>query len=115
VQPDGSNFQLFAEYSAGRGNTGNLLLATDGNFWLAEYNNGPTAYGDIVKLSPSDGALLATAATFTATDTAGAYPAALIQATDGTLWGVTQSFGKASKGFSADGAVFSLNAGLPSQ
>jgi len=113
VAPDGSNFQLFAEYSAGRGNTGNLLLASDGNFWLAEYNNGPTAYGDIVKLSPSDGTLLETVATFTATDAAGAYPAALIQAKGGNLWGGTQSFGKASKGSFADGAIFSLNAGLP--
>jgi uncharacterized repeat protein (TIGR03803 family) len=113
VAPDGSNFQLLPEYTADRGTPGNLLFATDGNFWLAEYDNGTTGYGDIVTLSPSDGALLETVTTFTATDAAGAYPAVLIQAKDGTLWGATQSFGKASKGSFADGAVFSLNAGLP--
>ena len=110
---DGSNFQLLAEYTADRGTAGSLLLATDGNFWVAEYDNGTTGYGDIVTLSPSDGALLETVTTFTATDSVGAYPAALIQAKDGTFWGATQSFGKASKGFFADGVVFSLNASLP--
>jgi len=113
MELDGSNLQLFAEYTADRGAAGSLLLATDGNFWLAEYDNGTTGYGDIVTLSPSDGALLETVTTFTPTDPVGAYPAALIQAKDGTLWGATQSFGRASKGFFADGGVFSLNAGLP--
>jgi predicted type IV restriction endonuclease len=55
---DGSNFQLLAEYTVDRGTAGSLLLATDGNFWVAEYNNGTTGYGDIVTLSPSDGAML---------------------------------------------------------
>ena len=110
---DGSNLQLFAEYTAYRDNAGSLLLATDGNFWLAEYDNGTTGYGDIVTLSPSDGALLETVTTFTATDPVGAFPAAMIQAKDGTFWGATQSFGRASKGFFADGGVFNLNAGLP--
>ena len=113
VAPDGNNLQLFPEYTTDRGNAGNLLLASDGNFWLAEYNNGTTGYGDIVKLSPSDGALLETVSTFTETDAAGAYPAAMIQAQDGTFWGVTQSSGKAAKGSSGDGVAFSLNAGLP--
>jgi len=113
VRLDGGNLQLFAQYTADRGNSGSLLLASDGNFWVAEYDNGTSGYGDIVRLSPWDGALLGTPTDFTGTDAAGAYPAALIQASDGTFWGVTQGRGKAPKGSFADGTVFSFNAGLP--
>jgi hypothetical protein len=44
---------------------------------------------------------------------AGAHPAEIIEAKDGTLWGTTYLGGKASKGFFGDGTVFNLNVGLP--
>lgn len=114
VQRDGSNLQLFPFYNtiAGGGTPDGLLLASDGNFWVADLN-GSTGYGDIIALSPSDGTLLQTLTPFSSSAAVGAYPLEIIQAKDGTLWGSTDSFGKFTKGHFADGTVFSLNAGLP--
>jgi uncharacterized repeat protein (TIGR03803 family) len=112
VAPDGSNFQVFPEYNTGVASLSVMLLATDGNFWVASYN-GTDGYGNIVTVSPSDGTLVGTATQFSGTDAAGSYPHVLIQAKDGAFWAMTQANGKASKGFFADGVVFSLNAGLP--
>jgi len=113
VALDGSDFQVFPEYNTDVSTLpGALLLATDGNFWITSYN-GTDGYGNIVTVSPSDGTMLETVAQFSATDAAGSYPQALIQAQDGMFWGMTETNGKAPKGFFADGVVFSLNAGLP--
>lgn len=114
VHPDGSNLQLFPFYTTrnGGGSPDGLLLATDGNFWVANFN-GSTGYGDIITLSPSTGALIQTLTPFGGTGAVGAYPAEIIQAKDGTLWGSTYQGGKASTNHFADGTVFSLNAGLP--
>ena len=114
VQPDGSNLQLFPFYTtrSGGGSPDGLLLASDGNFWVADYN-GSTGYGDIITLSPATGSVIQTLTPFGASGSVGAYPAEIIQAKDGTLWGSTYQGGKASTGHFADGTVFSLNAGLP--
>jgi uncharacterized repeat protein (TIGR03803 family) len=114
VQPDGSNLQLFPFYTTqeGAGSPNGLLLATDGNFWIANFN-GSSGYGDIISLSPTDGTLLQTLTPFSASAAVGAYPVSLVQAKDGTLWGSTDQYGKASAGHFADGTVFSLNVGLP--
>ena len=114
VQTDGSNLQLFPFYNTidGGGTPDGLLLASDGNFWMADYN-GSTGYGDIITLSPTDGSLMQVLSPFGASSAVGAYPAELIQAKDGTLWGSTGQYGKVPKGHFADGTVFSLNAGLP--
>ncbi len=114
VDPDGSNLTLFPEYNTTRsgGSPEGVLLASDGNFWIADFN-GSTGYGDIVKLSPSQGTVLQTLAPFGASAAVGAYPAGLIQAKDGVLWGSTFQYGKVPAGHFADGVVFSLNAGLP--
>lgn len=116
VQADGSNLQLFPFYTTldGGGSPQTMLLASDGNLWVANYNgsNGE-GEGDIITLSPSDGTLIRTLSPFSPTGKIGAYPAELIQARNGILWGSTTSFGKASKGHFGDGTVFSLNAGLP--
>jgi hypothetical protein len=113
VALDGSNLQLFPFYSAltGGGIPDGLMLASDGNFWMAEYDREP--YGDIIALSPTDGTLLQTLSPFSPSSSVGAYPEELIQAKDGTLWGSTFELGRASKGHFADGTVFRLNAGLP--
>jgi uncharacterized repeat protein (TIGR03803 family) len=114
VRTDGSNLQLFPFYTTrnGGGSPDGLLLASDGNFWVADYN-GSTGYGDIITLSPSTGALIQTLTPFGASRAVGAYPAEIIQAKDGTLWGSTYQGGNASAGHFADGTVFSLNVGLP--
>ncbi len=114
VQPDGSHLQLFPFYTTidGGGSPDGLMLASDGNFWMANFN-GSTGYGDIITLSPSNGTLIQTLTSFSSSTAVGAYPAGLIQVKDGTLWGSTYQGGKASRGHFADGTVFSLNAGLP--
>jgi uncharacterized repeat protein (TIGR03803 family) len=114
VAPDGSNLQEFPFFNtvAGGGGPDGLMLASDGNFWMADYS-GSDGSGDIISLSPTDGTLLQTFTPFSSAAAVGAYPEALVQAKDGTLWGSTYQFGDASKGHFADGTVFTLNAGLP--
>ena len=114
VQTDGTHLQPFPFYTTrnGGGSPDGLLLASDGNFWVADYN-GSTGYGDIITLSPADGTLIQTVSPFSGSAAAGAYPAEIIQTKDGTLWGSTYQGGRASSGHFADGTVFSLNVGLP--
>jgi len=114
VHTDGSSFHLFPFYTTrgGGGSPDGLLLASDDNFWIADYN-GKTGYGDIITLSPSTGTVIQTLTIFGPAVAVGAYPAEIIQAKDGTLWGSTYQYGNASSGLFADGTVFSLNAGLP--
>ncbi len=111
---DGSNLQLFPFYNTidGGGSPQSMMLASDGNFWVADYN-GSSGYGDVISLSPTNGTLLQTFTPFSATAAVGAYPAEVIQTSDGLLWGSTYQYGTASKGHFADGTVFNLNAGLP--
>jgi len=112
VHPDGSNLNLFPFYTTtpGGGSPDGLLLASDGNFWVAE-SNGKTGYGDIVTLSPLNGTVIQTLTPFGGS--AGVYPAEIIQAKDGTLWGTTSLGGQAPANHFADGTVVNLNAGLP--
>jgi hypothetical protein len=114
VEPDGSNLQLFPFYTTleSGGEPDGLLLASDGNFWIAE-SNGSTGYGNIVSVSPTNGTLLQTLSPFFKGGALGGLPVEIIQAKDGTLWGSTDYYGDASKGYFADGTVFSVNAGLP--
>jgi uncharacterized repeat protein (TIGR03803 family) len=114
VQADGSNLQLFSFFTTqdGAGAPQQLLLASDGNFYVDEYN-GPTGYGAIVELAPSTGQAIQTLSLFSANSAVGSYPAMIFQASDGTFWGTTGQFGKTSKGHFADGTIFSLNLGLP--
>jgi len=114
VQTDGSNLQLFPFYNTieGGGAPQGMILASDGNFWIPDFN-GSSGYGDIITISLSNGTLLQTLTPFSASSAVGAYPLDLFQAKDGTLWGSTDQFGKYTKGHFADGVLFSLNAGLP--
>jgi streptogramin lyase len=114
VKTDGSNLQLFPFYTTvnGGGTPDGLLLASDGNFWVADFNGG--GHGNIITLSPSTGTVTQTITTFGRKFPAvGSFPAVLIQAKDGTLWGTTDQGGIASTGHFADGTVFSLSVGLP--
>jgi uncharacterized repeat protein (TIGR03803 family) len=116
VEPDGTNLQLFPFYTTidGGGAPQNILLASDDNFWISNFNgsNGE-GYGDIIAISPADGSLIQTLSPFSATAAVGAYPAELLQAPNGILWGSTYSFGRVAKNHFGDGTVFKLNAGLP--
>ena len=87
-------------------------MASDDNFWMADFN-GNSGYGDIISLSSSNGTVLQTFTPFSTTAAVGAYPAGIVQAKDGTFWGTTTDFGKAPNGHFAAGVAFSLNAGLP--
>jgi hypothetical protein len=114
VGVDGSHLQLFPEISTlHSGTTEGLMLASDHNFWLADYNGGNGA-GAIMALSPSQGTVLQTLTPFGSESPAlGAYPGWLIQAKDGTLWGADTLGGNAPSGHFADGTIFKLNLGLP--
>lgn len=114
VQKNGSNLQLFPFYTT-QGGTGfpmGLLLGSDGNFWMANLT-GTTAYGNIIELSPSTASIVQTFNVFGVNAAGGAFPSAIIEAKDGTLWGLTTEYGKAPSGDFADGTVFSFNVGLP--
>lgn len=113
IKPDGTDLQLFPFYIATvSASPDGLILASNGNFWMANYY-GTDIYGNIISISPTNGALLKTFTPFSKTAAVGAFPVALIQAADGTFWGSTNQYGDASTGNFAEGAVFSLNAGLP--
>jgi uncharacterized repeat protein (TIGR03803 family) len=110
VEQDGSHLHVFP-LQKNIGGSG-LLLATDGNFWSAQYNGG-NGYGAILTISPAQGTVIQTLTPFGASAAMGAYPDWLIQAKDGTLWGSTEQYGKVPSGHFGDGTVFSLNLGLP--
>jgi uncharacterized repeat protein (TIGR03803 family) len=114
METHGGNLQCFPffETTEGGGSPDGLMLASDGNFWMAEYY-GSDSYGNIMQLSPANGALLKTLSPFSPASPVGAYPKALIQAKDGILWGATYDYGAAATGQFALGTVFSLSAGLP--
>lgn len=114
VRLSGKDLQLFPFYNdfVDGGQPDGLLLATDENFWVADFH-GETGYGDIITLSPKDGSLLQTLTPFSTSSPVGAYPVGIIQANDGTLWGSTYAGGAAGEGQAAEGAIFSLDAGLP--
>jgi uncharacterized repeat protein (TIGR03803 family) len=107
VQPDGSNLKFFPPSGSGA----NLLLASDGNFWIP--NSASSVSGDIVALSPVDGTVLHTLTPFSPSAPVGTVPSWLIQAKDGTLWGTTSDFGRATSGHFGSGTVYSLKLGLP--
>jgi|HubBroStandDraft_6_1064221.scaffolds.fasta_scaffold2115244_1 hypothetical protein len=68
-----------------------------------------------MELSPDNGGLLKRLSPFSPACPLGGYPKALIQATDGTLWGASYDYGAAATGQFALGTVCSFNAGLPSR
>jgi uncharacterized repeat protein (TIGR03803 family) len=114
VNLDGTNLNLFPRYNTtvSGGSPSGVLLASDGNLWVAEHvaNN---FNGDLIALSLSAGTVLKTLKPFGINAAVGALPSALLQVKDGTLWGTTTMFGKVSAGHFGDGVVYSLNAGLP--
>ena len=84
-----------------------LIQASDGNLYGTTYDGGPNwnpssknyGYGTVFKITT--GGTLTTLHTFISSD--GAYPWALIQASDGNLYGTTNSGGSSN-----EGAVFKI-------
>jgi hypothetical protein len=85
VRLNGKDLQLFPLYNnlVDGGQPDGLLLATDKNFWVADFH-GASGYGDISTLSPADGSLLKTLTPFSTVSPVGAYPVGIIQANDGS-------------------------------
>lgn len=108
VHLDGSNFQTYPFYSTNKNGSGDgLVLASDGNFWMAEYY-GSVGFGDILTLSPADGSLIQTLTPFSPTSVDGDGPVELFSASNGALWGVSSLSGQAPKGSYAEGVLFTL-------
>jgi uncharacterized repeat protein (TIGR03803 family) len=107
-QVDGSNLQLYPPYTSDANvSPDGLVLASDGNFWMAEFY-GSGGQGDIVTLSPADGSLIQTLTPFSSTSPDGNYPVELFAGTGGTLWGVSSLSGQAPKGSYGEGVLFTL-------
>jgi uncharacterized repeat protein (TIGR03803 family) len=106
TQLDGSNLQAFPAFPSFSDDplTSPLVLGSDGNFWLAIYQGAD----EIRNISATDGSIIQTLTPFSQKAAVGNYPVDLVSAKDGKLWGLTQSGGKASKGFYGQGVVFNL-------
>ncbi len=108
VGPDGSNLQLFPEFTTTTGNGPQLLSASDGNLWFPQAT-GSSKNGNLVAISPITGNVAQTLSPFSSSVFA---PVQIIQVADGTLWGVA-SGGVVTSGHFGGGTVFHVNAGLP--
>jgi uncharacterized repeat protein (TIGR03803 family) len=84
---------------------GGLIQATDGNFYGMAGYGGMFGHGTVFKLTP--GGMLTTLHDFDGADGSVLLGSALVQHTNGTLYGVTYSGGSNN-----DGTVFSLDVGL---
>jgi uncharacterized repeat protein (TIGR03803 family) len=108
VQLDGRNLQLFPVYTTDAATSPDgLVLASDGNFWMAEYY-GSVGFGDIVTLSSADGSLIQRLTPFSFTSADGGSPVELFSAAGGALWGVSSLYGQAPKGSYGAGVLFTL-------
>jgi len=107
TQLDGSNLQAFPSFPSFSDDplTSPLVLGSDGNFWLAIYQGGD----EIRNISSTDGSIIQTLSPFSEKAAVGNYPVDLVSTKDGKLWGLTESGGKAPKGFYGSGVVFSLS------
>lgn len=113
IDSAGTDLQLFPFYTQLLDtNPTQTLLGSDGNFYMAD-EAGSDNYGDIEQLLPATGTVARALSVFSKRAAVGAFPAALIEARDGTLWGTTIQFGTAPAGKFGDGTIFSLNLALP--
>jgi uncharacterized repeat protein (TIGR03803 family) len=91
-----------------------ILQATDGNFYGATYYGGASEYGDGTLFKLTSAGVLTTLHDFCPKGgsycAAGAYPEALMQATDGNFYGVSGG----GLGRVGDGTAFKLSVGLGS-
>ncbi len=115
VSTEGTGFVAFAPFTSLVGTTTipSLFLASDGNLWDTNFEDSTAPQGSVFSISPQNGAVLQT---FAFDGANGNSPlAGIIQAADGTFVGTTEHGGTISAGKNtfADGAVWTLDAGLP--
>jgi uncharacterized repeat protein (TIGR03803 family) len=104
LSPDGTFTNLY-KFSGGASDGGfpyaNLVQANDGNFYGCAFNGGAYSGGDIFRITPQG--QITNLYSFTG-GIDGAYPySALVQGSDGNLYGTTYSYG-----YSCDGAIFEI-------
>jgi uncharacterized repeat protein (TIGR03803 family) len=96
----------------GRISLGSLVQASDGNLYDTTTINGPNGFGTVFKMTP--GGTLTTIYSFCPQSGCpdGITPAAaLIQANDGNLYGITEFGGNSCSGFTGCGTVFQVTTG----
>lgn len=108
VLPDGTGFKVLKDFdgggSEGRRPYGGFLLASDGFLYGATYEGGLYGGGTIFKLG-TDGEDFIVICHFGGSDTDGRHPrGALIEGTDGMLYGTTEA-----GGVEGNGTVFALS------
>jgi uncharacterized repeat protein (TIGR03803 family) len=105
VQLDGSNLQAFSPImNFPSFLTSPLVLGSDGNFWITNYEGAD----NILNISSTDGSVIQTLTPFSQNSAVGDCPDDLMSANDGKLWGLTECYGKAPKGYYGQGVVFNL-------
>jgi uncharacterized repeat protein (TIGR03803 family) len=106
ITPTGTETVLYSfegGVSDGAGPNGDLIQASDGNFYGMTYGGGPNNFGTVFKITPSGGESVLYS--FKGGPADGASPlASLIQTTDGNLYGMTQGGGLIGAGI-----VFEFN------
>ena len=111
IAPSGGGFQSFPSFAplAGVGDVPALIEASDGNLWETTFEGGEFSAGSILALS-QQGVVMRT---FSFNGLDGGLPdARLLQGADGKIYGTATDGGSVAKGLTANGTVFSLDAGL---
>jgi uncharacterized repeat protein (TIGR03803 family) len=111
LAPTGGGFQSFPAFAPliGVGNVPALIEASDGNLWETTFEGGEFGAGSIRTLSRQG----AVTRTFSFNGLDGGFPdSRLLQGADGKIYGTATGGGMVGKGLTADGTVFSLDAGL---
>ena len=112
LAPMGGGFQSFPAFAtlAGVSNVLALIEASDGNLWETTFEGGKFSAGGVLTLSPQQGTVLQT---FSFNGLDGGLPdSRLVQGADGKIYGTATRGGVVGNGLTADGTVFSLDAGL---
>ncbi len=116
VSTEGTDFVAFAPFTTLAGTTTipSLFLASDGNLWDTNFTDSTAPMGSVFSINPQSGAVLQTFA-FDG-DNGNSPEVGVIQGADGSFVGTTELGGTISAGKNAfaDGAVWTLDAGLSS-
>jgi len=90
----------------GNGSTAPLLQASDGNFYGTTSQGGTNGLGEVFKLTPSG--TLTVLYNFSGTGDGASPGGALIEGSDGNLYGATGGNGAVSAGNGGDGTIFAI-------
>ena len=105
ITPAGAFTNLYSFTATNQPLDGALIQAKDGNFYGTTYFGGANSAGEVFQLTPAG--VVTTVYSFTGLGTEGGGPtAALVQGSDGDLYGTTQIGGSAN-----DGTIYRLSVG----